>query len=109
MRLNPIVRDALIQIVDSLNQDGADIAACTAPSGVFIPLAEFERRKIEPSLALRALAEVKMLVQPAGMRSQTLTRDFGGEQQVGLVLNPRFVTGLDPANFDVPDNGCTTC
>ncbi|HEY0846599.1 MAG TPA: MobH family relaxase [Noviherbaspirillum sp.] len=109
MRLNPIVRDALIQIVDTLNQDGPDTAACTVSSGLFIPLAEFERRTIEPSLALRALTEVRMLVQPAGTASHTLTRDFGGEQKVGLLLNPSFVAGLDPANFDVPDAGGATC
>lgn len=109
MRLNPVVRDAMIQIVDSLNQDGSDTAACTVSSGVFVPLAEFERRNIEPSLALRALIEVKMLVQPAGTQSHTMTRDFGGEQKVGLLLNPRFVAGLDPGNFDVPDAGDTTC
>lgn len=109
MRLNPVVRDALIQIVDTLNHDGADIAACTVSAGLFIPLAEFERRKIEPSLALRALLELKMLVQPAGTQSHTVTRDFGGEQKVGLLLNPRFVAGLDPDNFDAPNTGGATC
>ncbi|BBP03009.1 hypothetical protein TPL01_22070 [Sulfuriferula plumbiphila] len=105
MRLNPAVRDALAQIVDTLNRDGSDVAACTVASGLFIPLAEFERRKIEPSLALRALTEVKMLVQAAGTKSQTLARDFGGEQKVGLVLSPHFVAGLEADNFDVPDIG----
>lgn len=105
MRLNPAVRDALAQIVDTLNRDGYDVAACTVASGLFIPLAEFERRKIEPSLALRALTEVKMLVQAAGTKSQTLARDFGGEQKVGLVLSPHFVAGLEADNFDAPDIG----
>lgn len=105
MRLNPAVRDALTQIVDTLNRDGSDVAACTVASGLFIPLAEFERRKIEPSLALRALTEVKMLVQAAGTKSQTLARDFGGEQKVGLVLSPHFVAGLEADSFDVPDVG----
>ena len=105
MRLNPAVRDALAQIVDTLNRDGSDVAACTVASGLFIPLAEFERRKIEPSLALRALAEVKMLVQAAGTQSQTLARDFGGEQEVGLVLSPHFVAGLEADHFDAPDVG----
>lgn len=109
MRLNPVVRDALAQIVDTLNHDGSDTAACTATSGLFIPLAEFERRKIEPSLALRALADVKMLVQPAGTTSSTLARDFGGEKKVGLLLHPRFIAGLDPGNFDVPDISGVTC
>ena len=105
MRLNPAVRDALAQIVDTLSRDGSDVAACTVASGLFIPLAEFERRKIEPSLALRALAEVKMLVQAAGTQSQTLARDFGGEQKVGLVLSPHFVAGLEADHFDAPDVG----
>ena len=105
MRLNPAVRDALAQIVDTLNRDGSDVAACTVASGLFIPLAEFKRRKIEPSLALRALTEVKMLVQAAGTKSQTLARDFGGEQKVGLVLSPHFVAGLEADNFDAPDIG----
>jgi conjugal transfer pilus assembly protein TraI len=109
MRLNPVVRDALIHIVDTLNHDESEIAACTVSSGLFIPLAEFERRKIEPSLALRALLEVKMLVQPAGAASHTMARDFGGEHKVGLLLHPRFVAGLDPANFDVPTIGGATC
>jgi conjugal transfer pilus assembly protein TraI len=99
MRLNPAVREALAQIVDTLNRDGTDVAACTISTGVFIPLVEFERRKIEPSLALRALSEVKMLVQPSGVTSRTTARDFGGEQKVGLVLSPHFVAGLDAANF----------
>lgn len=109
MRLNPIVRDALIQIIDTLNHDGADVAACTVSSGIFVPFTEFERRKIEPSLALRALLEVKMLVQPAGTQSHTVTHDFGGEKKVGLLLSPRFVAGLDPDNFEAPDAGEMTC
>jgi conjugal transfer pilus assembly protein TraI len=109
MRLNPIVRDALIHIVDTLNHDGAEIAACTVSSGLFIPLAEFERRHIEPSLALRALAELKMLVRPAGASSDTVTHDFGGEPRMGLLLHPRFVPGLDPAHFNVPETGGAPC
>ena len=103
MRLNPAVRAALAQIVDTLNRDGSDVAACTVSSGLFIPLAEFECRKIEPLLALRALTEVKMLVQPADTKSQTLARDFGGEQKMGLVLNAHFIAGLEVDHFDAPD------
>ncbi len=105
MRLNPAVRDALAQIVATLNRDGSDVAACTVSSGLFIPLAEFERRKIEPSLALRALADVKMLVQAAGATSQTVGRDFGGEHKVGLVLSPQFVAGLEAGDFATPTVG----
>jgi conjugal transfer pilus assembly protein TraI len=103
LRLNPAVREALAQIIDTLNCEGTDVAACTISTGVFIPLTEFERRKIEPSLALRALSEVNMLVQPSGVASRTRTRDFGGEQKVGLVVGPHFVAGLDAANFTTQD------
>ncbi|MDB5924569.1 MAG: relaxase, partial [Betaproteobacteria bacterium] len=72
--------------------------------GVFIPLIEFERRKIEPSLALRALSELNMLARAPGVTSRTAARDFGGEQKVGLVLSPHFVAGLDAANFDTQDS-----
>lgn len=109
MRLNPAVRDALAQIVDTLNRDAADAAACRVSSGLFIPLAEFERRKIEPSQALRALGEVKMLVRNNGSQLQTQMRDFGGEQKVGLLLSSRFVAGLEPGIFDAPDIGFVTC
>ena len=103
LRLNPAVRDALAQIVETLNADGAQVAACTVSAGVFIPLAEFERRTIDPSLALRALADVSMLVQPAGTAARTVSREFGGEHKVGLVLSPRFVAGLDGDHFKSPD------
>lgn len=109
MRLHPVVREALIRIVDTLNHDGPGIAACTVSSGLFIPLAEFERRHVEPSLALRALAELKMLVRPANTSSHTITHDFSGEQQTGLLLHPRFVAGLDSAHFDVPDSSGAPC
>jgi conjugal transfer pilus assembly protein TraI len=99
LRLNPVVRDALTQIVETLNVDGPQVAACTVSAGVFIPLSEFERRNIDPSLALRALADVSMLVQPAGTAARTVSREFGGEHKVGLVLSPRFVAGLDGDHF----------
>ncbi|MCU6435327.1 TraI domain-containing protein [Undibacterium sp. Jales W-56] len=108
MRLNPAVRDALAQIVDTLNRDGAVAAARTVSAGLFIPLAEFEGRRIEPSLALRALADVGMLVHSHGTNgssSQTDVLDFGDDKKLGLVLHPRFIAGLDPADFDAGNAG----
>lgn len=102
MRLNPAVRDALAQIIDTLNGDGPNVAACTVSAGLFIPLDEFERRQVEPSLAVRALADVKMLVHPPGAALRTVSRDFGGEQKVGLVLGPQFIAGLNLDHFDAP-------
>lgn len=108
MRLNPAVRDALAEIVDTLNREGAMAAARTVPSGLFVPLVEFERRKIEPSLALRALADVGMFARPHGTKgtqSQTEVLEFGGERKLGLVLHPRFIGGLDPDDFDTVSSG----
>ena len=107
MRLNPAVRDAIAQIVDTLNHAACDAAACTMSSGLFIPLAEFERRNIDPSLALRALADVKMLAHPKGSKSapsQTYIHDFGAEKKVGLLLDCRCIAGLHPSDFDAPDS-----
>jgi hypothetical protein len=56
-----------------------------------------ERRHLDPSLAIRALADVAMLVpSPSG---KTVVREFGGEDTLGLVIHPRFVTGLDAEDF----------
>ena len=61
LRLDAPLRAALGDVVDSFNRDGADVACCSTPTGLFIPLAEFERRAIEPALAMRALADASML------------------------------------------------
>jgi conjugal transfer pilus assembly protein TraI len=98
MRLNSAVRDALGQIIDTMN-NAKGAAACTISSGVFIPLSEFTERKIELPFALRSLDESKMLVRFNG--SQTQTRDFGGSAKVGIVIHPSFIAGLDAGNFDV--------
>lgn len=102
MRLNPVVRDALAEAVRTLNDGMGPPAVCTIAQGVFVPLVEFERRGIQPSLAMRALTETKMLVRPDRDGPPTLSRDFNGHPVVGLVLDPRCVRGLDLAGFAVP-------
>ena len=99
LRLNPAVRDALAAVIQTLNADATPAAACTVASGLFIPLHELERRGIQPALALRALADVRMLVHPDRTRPPTVCRDFGGDMTVGLVMDPRFVDGFDLAGF----------
>ncbi len=102
MRLNPAVRDALGSIVATLNGDARTAAACTVATGIFVPLAELERRGLQPALAMRALSDLRMLVHADANRPPTLSREFGGAITVGLILNPRFVTGLDLATFSIP-------
>lgn len=99
MRLNPAVRAALADIVATMNPGTAEPGACTVASGVFVPLDAFERRAVMPTVALRALADARMLVNAGSHGSQTLSRDFAGKPTVGLVLDARHVQGLDPACF----------
>lgn len=99
LRLNPAVRDALAAVVETLNVGASPAAACTVANGLFIPLHELERRGIQPALALRALAEVRMLVHADRARPPTISRDFGGDMTVGLVIDPRFIEGFDLAGF----------
>jgi conjugal transfer pilus assembly protein TraI len=102
MRLNPAVRDALADAVGTLNDGRGPPVVCTVANGVFVPLTELERRAIQPSLAMRALAEAGMLVKPGRDGPPTLTRDFNGGPAVGIVIDPRFVSGLDLAGFVMP-------
>ncbi len=105
MRLNPVVRDALAEAVRTLNDGMGPPTVCTIAQGVFVPLVEFERRGIQPSLAMRALAETKMLVKPTREGPPTLSRDFNGTPTVGVVLDPCCVRGLNLAGFAVPPAG----
>lgn len=102
MRLNPAVRDTLGSIVTTLNGDARDAAACTVASGIFVPLAELERRGLQPALVMRALGDLRMLVHADASRPPTVSRDFGGVTTVGVILDPRFVAGLDLATFAIP-------
>jgi conjugal transfer pilus assembly protein TraI len=104
MRLNPAVRDALGSIVASLSGDARAAAACTVANGIFVPLAELERRGLQPALVLRALGDLRMLVHADANRPPTVSRAFGGVTTVGLILDPRFVAGLDLATFAIPES-----
>jgi conjugal transfer pilus assembly protein TraI len=104
MRLNPAVRDALGSIVGTLSGDARAAAACTVATGIFVPLAELERRGLQPALVMRALGDLRMLVHADANRPPTQSRDFGGVTTVGLILDPRFVAGLDLATFAIPES-----
>lgn len=99
MRLNPAVRQALVEAVETLNDPPATTSVFTVREGIFIPLAEFERRGIQATVALRALADADMLYSPRKNGPPTATRDVQGVATVGIVLLPRHVDGLDPLAF----------
>ena len=99
MRLNPVVRDALAAVVRTLNDNAGPVQGCTIAHGLFVPLSEFERRGLQPSTALRALADVGMLVPSQPQGPPTHSRDFNGAPTVGIVVDPRFIAGLDLDGF----------
>ena len=105
MRLNPAVRKALADIVATLNDGASASDICTVAEGVFVPLAEFERRGIQPSIAIRALDDTRMIrrLQPDG--PPTVSRQIGGTTVVGVILASAHVEGLDPAAFGLAAEG----
>lgn len=102
MRLNPIVRDVLVEVIHTLNTGTGPAKCCTVAHGLFVPVSEFERRGLQPSLVLRALTEVRMLARISAKAPPTSSRDFNGTPTVGLTINPRFVGGLELAGFALP-------
>ena len=103
MRLNPVVRDALAAVLQTLRTAERPAQCCTVAQGIFVPLAQFEQRSVPPALALRALAEVRMLAMADPKGPPTLSREFNGSPTVGLLLDPRFVEGLDLDAFVLPE------
>jgi len=97
MRLNPVVRDALAEIVDAINRDEPGAVIRMEEAGLFIALTEFTRRQLEPTLALRALTDAGMLAQPDSTAA-TVARHIDGETTRGLLLASRFMTGFAAGN-----------
>jgi conjugal transfer pilus assembly protein TraI len=102
LRLNPVVRDALTAIAATLNGVAGPAQCCTIAQGLFVPLDRFDQRGVPPSLALRALADVRMLIATGTNAPPTLSRDFNGSPTIGLVIDPRFIEGLDLSAFTPP-------
>lgn len=97
VHLNPAVRRALAEIVETLN-DGATAECCTAPKGLFVPLEQFPRHAVETSVAVSALFEVGMLVG-ANANARTVQHEFDGQRKLGVYVHPRYVAGLDVTAF----------
>lgn len=100
MRLNPAVREALAAIVNTLNGPGSAAAAAPIAAGLFVPLVELEVRGVQPALAGRALADVRLLVHARRDGPATVTADFRGEPTIGLVVAPACIDGFDLASFE---------
>jgi conjugal transfer pilus assembly protein TraI len=95
-RLNPALREALQQILATLDSPTQALSAFVIDLGVFVPLAEFERRSVDPALAVRALSDAHLLASdPNHSQSKTFSRSFHDEPVLGIVLAPHCVVGLD--------------
>jgi len=92
MRLHPATRAALLTIIQSLHGDASSALARPTSQGLFVPLGCFERQGIQPSHAIRTLAEVQMLVRTGN--APTFSQDFNGVPTIGLVIAPPFIAGL---------------
>ncbi|MBS0500503.1 MAG: TraI domain-containing protein [Proteobacteria bacterium] len=99
MRLNPAVRNALAEVVATLNDSASSSDICTVAEGIFVPLADFERRGIQPGIAIRALDDARMIrrLRPGG--PPTVSRQIRDDAVVGVILAPAHVEGLDPEAF----------
>jgi hypothetical protein len=95
-RLHPAVREALRQIVASLESPALPPAAWIIDAGVFVPLREIARRQVDPALAVRALGDAGMLACAAGEpQSRTCLRSVDRESVLGVVLARGCVSGWD--------------
>ena len=103
-RLNPAVRDALRQIIATLDSPTLPLAAFVIERGVFVPLQELARRSVDPALAVRALSDARMLASdPTHPQSKTCSLTFDDEPVLGVVLAPQCIHGLDERAFSRAD------
>lgn len=99
MRLNPAVRNALSDIVATLNDSARDSDICTVAEGIFVPLAEFDRRGVQPGIAIRALDDTRMLWRSQVGQPSTVSRQVREATVLGVVLAPAHIEGAEPEVF----------
>lgn len=104
-RLNAPVAEALQDIVATMNAETATADACRVARGLFVPLAQIERRRVDPGMAVRALAELHMLTPADHGISKTVVHNFGGIAQPGIVIAPAFVAGFDALDISAAGGG----
>jgi conjugal transfer pilus assembly protein TraI len=99
VHLNPAVRAALGEIVESLN-NGASAECCTTPKGLFIPLEQFVKHAVDTAVAVSALFDSGMLVGSSS-QSRTVQHEFDGQMQLGVCIHPRYIAGLEAEAFSL--------
>lgn len=99
LRLVPQVRTALDAAIESLNGAPKEAHAITISSGIFVPLDFFKAQQVDVSIALRSLADCAMVLADGRGRAKTPQHEFRGKDELGVVLKPQFVLGLNPDHF----------
>jgi conjugal transfer pilus assembly protein TraI len=91
LRLSPQLCAVITDIVQALDAGDTHVCAGATSEGLFIALAEFERRHIEPSHALRGLSDARMLARGPREPASTVTRAVRDQDHLGLLVAPRFL------------------
>lgn len=91
MRLAPRLREAVADIAQALGNAEQECRALATPQGLFVALAEFERRHIEPSHALRGLTEARMLARGPQGSASAMTFEIDGQEHLGLLIAPEYL------------------
>lgn len=94
LRLNPLVREALARAISSLDDTSGPPTVACIDEGCFVPLDEFIRHGVQPSVALRALADTNMLVKADPAGPPTSTRKIGDRTVMGIVIAANHIEGF---------------
>jgi conjugal transfer pilus assembly protein TraI len=93
MRLAPRVRAALEDILGNLPATCVPGGVQRSAQGLFVPFAEFERRQVEPSQALRELSDAGMLLPAASSNAEAAERAVQAPANLGLTVAAAFISG----------------
>lgn len=104
MRLHPTVRKTLDELTAAHATDADGATLHRVDGGVFVALDQFQRRGIQPALALRALRDAGMLVGN-GRGEPTRVIHIAGAAISGVVLSADHFAGLQPATPSGNDPG----
>jgi len=94
LRLNPLVREALTRALSTCNETSGPPTVLRVDKGCFVPLDEFIRHGVQPSVALRALADTNMLVKPDAQGPPTSTRRIGEQSVLGVTIAASHIEGF---------------
>jgi conjugal transfer pilus assembly protein TraI len=94
LRLNPSVSAALAAMVAAHAAQDGGAGLCIDDDSVFIPMDQFQRLGVQPTLALRALREARLLTTLPGQPTDACTRPVNGTPMLGVRIALQHFEGL---------------